>query len=187
MKEELSKYSNDWTAITKAEANQLERNTRLQNECNIWHKERQKRITASHFGTIMNRKKDCNESFLQNTFKNSNFKSKPTSYGQVNEKVAKTIYIKKRGCHLHSIGLVVNPLCPFLGASPDGVVCKDGQSGLIEIKCPYAARDFTVREAIEKVKLFCLEIDEGEDQISLKRSHNYFYQVQGQIMITGAP
>ena len=51
-------------------------------------------------------------------------------------------------------------------------------------KCPYAARDIT---AIEKVKLFCLQIDEAEDQISLKRSHNYFYQVQGQIMITGAP
>ena len=54
-------------------------------------------------------------------------------------------------------------------------------------KCPYAARDITTIEAIEKVKLFCLEIDEGEDQISLKSSHNYFYQVQGQIMITGAP
>lgn len=121
---------------------------------------------------------------MKNTFNNSNFKSKPTSYGQVNEKHAKTLYIKRTNCHLHSTGLMVNPLCPILGATPDGIVCKDGESGIIEVKCPYAARDFTIKESIENVKDFCLETD-GEN-ISLKKNHKHYFQVQGQLLITGA-
>jgi hypothetical protein len=42
-------------------------------------------------------------------------------------------------------GLFISEHHPFLAASPDGVI---GDDGLIEIKCPYTARDFTPENAI---------------------------------------
>ena len=39
-------------------------------------------------------------------------------------------------------GLVVNPLYPHLGASPDGIIsCRCCGTGLLEIKCPYSGND----------------------------------------------
>ena len=39
--------------------------------------------------------------------------------------------------------IIINPLYPFLGASPDGsmydVSDKDNPFGFIEVKCPYSA------------------------------------------------
>lgn len=122
---------------------------------------------------------------MKSTFDSKPFVAKPTSYGQVNEKTAKAMYIKKTGNHCHDVGLVVNPMFPFLGASPDAIVCADGVSGLVEIKCPYAARDYTIIEATEKVKDFFLENNGGN--IKLKQSHKHYFQVQGQLLSTGLP
>ena len=134
----------------------------------------------------MLRKKEFNDAFLRNTFDKGNFQSKQTSYGQANEKTAKVIYMKQRNCHLHNIGLVVNPICPFLGASPDGIVCENGECGIIEVKCPYSARDYKIKEACEKVKDFFLEKNNETDEFELKKRHRHYYQVQGQLLITGA-
>ena len=39
-------------------------------------------------------------------------------------------------------GLVINPLYPFLGASPDGFTeCDCCGKGLLEIKCPFSGKD----------------------------------------------
>jgi hypothetical protein len=57
--------------------------------------------------------------------------------------------------HLHDCGLVVNPSFCFLGATPDGKVCSDSETGIIEIKCLYFARDMKIKEAILTPN-FCL-------------------------------
>lgn len=65
------------------------------------------------------------------------------------------------------------------------MVCKNGDAGLDEVKCPYSARDMTIAEAVNGVKDFCLEKD--DENIRLKKNtHNYFFQVQGQLLVTGA-
>ena len=57
----------------------------------------------------------------------------------------------------------------------------------MEIKCPYTARDLTVDEAIDKIKGFCMaRMDPSVaecDQIVLKKSHHYYYQVQVQLHV----
>ena len=56
----------------------------------------------------------------------------------------------------------------WMGASPDGLVTNPSERqpyGLVEIKCPACA---------EKIPLL--------DQ--LKKGHNYYYQIQGQLQIT---
>ena len=45
-------------------------------------------------------------------------------------------------------GLVINTQYPHLGASPDGVtMCECCGKGVVELKCPYSARDYTVHES----------------------------------------
>nr|XP_022901404.1 uncharacterized protein LOC111414324 [Onthophagus taurus] len=69
----------------------------------------------------------------------------------------------------------------FLAASPDGVV---GNDAIIKIKCPYTARDMTVEEAIEQKKLDYASLTE-RGEIILKENHNYMYQVQRQLHLSG--
>ena len=74
----------------------------------------------------------------------------------------------------------------FLAASPDSMVlgadCE--KCGFIEIKCPYSCRTLTVLEACcsQQVKSFCCEL--VNDEIHLKRNHDYYYQIQGAMAIT---
>ncbi|KAJ8312189.1 hypothetical protein KUTeg_009562, partial [Tegillarca granosa] len=84
--------------------------------------------------------------------------------------------------HAHDIGLIINPKLPYLGATPDGKVCDKGECGILEIKCPYSARDKTFKEACEDENLgtnfFLKKTDQG---LSLDVNHEYWYQVQGQL------
>lgn len=55
--------------------------------------------------------------------------------------------------------------------------------GLVEIKCPYSMYDKTIQEVCQKPN-FCCEICNATP--SLKLDHEYYYQIQGQLAITGA-
>ena len=68
----------------------------------------------------------------------------------------------------------------YLGASPDGLIDRDG---IVEIKCPYNSRQLTVNEAVKTGKIKFLECISGE--LHLKKSHNCYFQIQGQLRITG--
>jgi len=67
--------------------------------------------------------------------------------------------------------------CGFLGASPDGIV---GQDTILEIKCPYKARDKSLDDLIASDKSFYLGYDKA---YYLKKDHDYYHQVQGQLHI----
>ena len=84
------------------------------------------------------------------------------------------------GFECHPAGLTVNPKYPHLGASPDGVVsCVCCGSGLLEIKCPYKHREEHPLEVVDPD--FCLH--RSDDEVVLKRNHDYFIQVQGQMAV----
>lgn len=92
------------------------------------------------------------------------------------------LFIKKQGLHVHNCGLCVNPEYPYLGASPVGIVCDEGNCGIIEIKCPYTARDMSIEESLS-CPGFCLE--EKDSKISFKKkNHAYYYQIQGELLTT---
>ena len=73
----------------------------------------------------------------------------------------------------------------FLGAGPDGIIDKDGGHKILEIKCPYCFKDFSVEEACTKTS-FYLPYNNYNDILHLKRNHIYYYQVQGTMAITNA-
>lgn len=174
----MEELAHEWSNlnITQSDANELERSTRLQSFDPRWYTERSKRITASNFGLIMRRKKDINETFMKNTFQKK-CSSSSTSYGKANEIVAKQMYIRNTGNHLHEVGLIVNPDLPLLGATPDGIMCNKSTTAIIKIKCPYSVKDMSICEACETRNDFFLQIN-GE-LFSLKHSHAHWYQIQG--------
>ena len=171
--------------ISQQEAEGLERATRQQTQSENWHKEREHRITASTFGSFMLRQSAMTEKFVTSLVKPKSFKSAATSYGTNSEKVALNMYRKKTGHHVHECGLVVNPQFPFLGATPDGTVCDKGESGILEVKCPFSIRDSNILEAVRsnRPNLFVYEHD---GKVLLKRNHKHWFQVQGQLLVTGA-
>lgn len=78
-------------------------------------------------------------------------------------------------------GLVVDPELPFLACSPDGLI---GDDAVIEIKTSVKSGNLIPIEAC-KAKLidFC-EFDDIRQTMSLKKTHSYYYQVQGLLLIT---
>ncbi|XP_078000273.1 uncharacterized protein LOC144452932 isoform X1 [Glandiceps talaboti] len=164
----------------------LEIETRGQANNKTWIKSRACRLTASNFGRILNRKSAPSEKFLNSLFQHKSITAASLEYGKRNELKAKSKYLEVHTCrHIHDCGLVVNTEFSFLGGTPDGKVCDHGKCGIMECKCPYCARNLTIDQAVNEVPNFMLH--RGPDgEIVLKRTHPYFVQVQGQLMVTGA-
>lgn len=77
-------------------------------------------------------------------------------------------------------GLFVDSKMPFLAATPDGVI---GQDSVVEVKCPAKAKHLTPLEATKKkIITYCTIIN--DTSLKLKTTHNFYYQVQGQLHIT---
>lgn len=87
---------------------------------------------------------------------------------------------KKESLIVHRCGLFIDKIIPYLGSSPDGLI---GDDGIVEVKCPYSAAEMTPEEAITAGKIKVLK--QTKDGIIINKSHNYFYQIQGQLHITG--
>jgi hypothetical protein len=62
---------------------------------------------------------------------------------------------------------------PYLAASPDGIIDDDT---LIEVKCPYVAREtFISSKTVPYIR-------QSESSFYLNDAHDYYYQVQGQLL-----
>ncbi len=103
-----------------------------------------------------------------------NLCTKPAiQWGRDNEKTAKEKFEAVKGLTVAHLGTRLNP-SGVLAATPDGL-CSDGC--LLEIKCPYSAKDMSVREAVaKKVVKYLLEQD-GSGELDLDSSSEYYYQV----------
>lgn len=77
---------------------------------------------------------------------------------------------------MEKVGLVVDSERPYIACSPDGYV---GMDLLVEVKCPYVARE----HLITPLTVPYLEMTNG--QLGLKWNHNYMFQIQGQMHVTG--
>uniref|UniRef100_A0A1A8HSF9 YqaJ viral recombinase domain-containing protein n=1 Tax=Nothobranchius kuhntae TaxID=321403 RepID=A0A1A8HSF9_NOTKU len=75
------------------------------------------------------------------------------------------------------VGLVILPEAPHLGALPDGRIYDPTESppfGLVEVKCTTKSNASQVAH---------LKDDGGN--VILRQSHGYYWQVQGQLAVTG--
>lgn len=128
------------------------------------------RITASKFGEICKatNKKDF-KSLARSMTTYSNVRSAPLLHGSKYETSAINKYESMTGNKARKCGLFISQIHPMIAASPDGIV---NDNILIEVKCPYAARD----KPISHVTVPYLN-----ENLHLKSDHIYYYQVQGQM------
>ncbi|KAK1895789.1 Exonuclease [Dissostichus eleginoides] len=145
----------------------VEEKTRKQSRSRVWFEQRAGRVTASSFHEAA--------------------KTESSSWGLQNEDTAKKSYLVAMQDHHEDInvaasGLILNPELPWIGASPDGVVtCACHEPGILEIKCPFSAKDRSLLECTKDSR-FCLTVPEG-GVMSLKLDHSYMYQVQAQMRV----
>ncbi|CAI6374568.1 unnamed protein product [Macrosiphum euphorbiae] len=119
---------------------------------------------------------------VHNMLYKSSITSKEMTHGIENESLARTRFQDLTGMTVKLCGLFTDNEYPYLAASPDGLI---DDNTIVEIKCPYTARDInSAKEAIEnKLLQYCIVNKEGN--IKLKKEHPYFYQIIGQLRITG--
>ena len=177
--------------VTPTEAKFLSESTILQSLSLVWHEHRKGPLTASQFGSICHTNFTSPSSTLVSSILNrQKFSSPALKWGLDNEATAKEAYYTKMSelhsqFSIHSCGLQINTLYPHLGASPDGIIsCLCCGDGLVEVKCPYSIRDESPTTT-EKANFYLKPLPDGGRALS--KSHNYYYQVQGQLIILNLP
>ncbi|SMN01597.1 hypothetical protein SPONL_2142 [uncultured Candidatus Thioglobus sp.] len=182
--------------VSQATQSEVQLKTKDQADCEMWYKLRSLRLTSSNFGRICKRRSNHDtlaRELLSSKKKlyNSKFMPLPLKWGKDHEplayvKYAQQLAVSSPMLKVATSGLWIDLNMGWLACSPDGLVRGQDKTliGLLEIKSPYTARDMTVREACEKIPSFyCKVTDSG---IELQHNHNYYFQVQGQLAITGA-
>ena len=142
------------------------------------------RVTASNFGLIARRQRNHSSLAKQMLYKRfSTSTVAAIMWGQQHESDALNAYKKslKPDTSLGEAGVFISS-CGFLGASPDGLVSRGEKTiKLVEVKCPYKARHSTVREMCSDGSFYCTL--DSNLQPKLKHTHEYYYQVQGQMAV----
>ncbi|XP_049512427.1 uncharacterized protein LOC125940379 [Dermacentor silvarum] len=151
-----------------------------------WFIERTGRLTASLFKRVCRVTKT--EGLLRTIlYPNDKAISEAMAYGRTHEDCAVQSYVllmKARGYNVEvkNTGLHVHEEYGFLAASPDRIVKIDQEEGLLEVKCPFSKIGMTTETACEDPRFCCKKVG-GE--VVLKKDHAYYFQVQGQMAVTG--
>ncbi|KAK7136687.1 hypothetical protein R3I93_016893 [Phoxinus phoxinus] len=158
-------------------AQKIEEATREQSSCPDWHQLRRSRVTASRFREICHvRGLSSAESLAERIIRGTRQTAEMRRGAEMESEVT-VEYSKLKNVNYSPCGLIIHPNAPWLGASPDGVVfdpTDNPQFGLVEIKCP------NVKNIVD-----CKYLQMDHGFLTLKKSHAYYYQVQGQLLVSG--
>ena len=80
-------------------------------------------------------------------------------------------------------GLILSKSHPFLGATRDSIITNvdNLETWGVEIKCPSSKLDQSINDVLEDKKFY---LKKASGKIQFKRSHKYFYHIQGQMFCT---
>ena len=190
-----SLYANH-VCINVTAIHELEINTRGQCNSEVWHHERQLRITASIIKEVCHRKDSTScRPFLVKKLSPTPTTTPAMRYGIRHEQYAIESY--KNYCKLNGAeisvepcGLFVDSSEPWLAASPDGIVFEPFQNnayrkGCLEVKCPFSCKQKRIANVCRENTSFCIKDKNGT--LSLSNSHAYYYQIQTQMHVTKLP
>ena len=147
-------------------------------QCNNqkWFIERCVRLHASKFGRMC-RTQDRNK-LAAELVRYKKINAPALEHGRKFENAAIRAFEHHHQATVHTSGIIVSVERPYLACSPDGLIDADA---LIEVKCPFAARN----KHITPETIDYLYLDDQSGLLCLNKSHDYFYQVQGQLYVTG--
>ncbi len=162
--------------VTWDMAHNFECATREQSSCTEWHQLRRHRLTASRFREICQVRENSEES-LANRILQGTRQTAAMKRGLELEADAICEYCQMKRVNHYPCGFVIHPDAPWLGASPDGLIFDPSepcQFGLIEMKCP------NVKSYVD-----CPYLKVKSGKLELQQTHAYYWQVQGQMLMTG--
>ena len=180
--------------LTPADLIHIEESTRLQCKSAMWFEQRCARITASNIKRVYTRavtlKNDSTKdpsAILKHVmgYKKDKLTTYAIKHGIATEPHAKRQYTYIQQPHhkkltVHETGLHVHPKHSYLAASPDLIVnCACHGKGCVEIKCPWLCRS----ETPTHVNWNHLKLNVSGS--TLDKNSLYYYQVQGQLAVTG--
>ncbi len=174
-------------SFTKEQIKQIAEFTTEQSKSKLWYSQRAGKISAS-------KAKACVSTSVQkpsislirsvcypDLYK---FSCKETAWGCTHEKQALANYEQIIGKKHDSFkrsktGFHISQKHPFIGASPDGIVCCTCcGTGLVEVKCP-----FNCSKKDEKLENVSFLKSSGTNLAQLDTNHKFFYQVQIQMYV----
>ncbi|XP_073708315.1 uncharacterized protein [Garra rufa] len=164
-------------ATTDVMAHQIEAGTRQQSTMNEWHSLRKPRVTSSRFREVCHVRGQSSAASLAVRILRSSYQSAEMKRGLQMEPKAIEEYCCIKEVNHYPCGFIIHPDAPWLGSSPDGLVYDpkaDPVFGLVEVKCP------NVKSYVD-----CAYLRVSSGVLELKQSHSYYWQVQGQLLISG--
>ena len=171
---------------TREEIEALAEATKGQRTNPLWMQSRRGRLTASNFGPAL-RAKRAGKTIMKKV--TADFKGmagiKSLQWGLDHEQdgfqaasvTAKALFSDTDDVSVTETGLWLTE-SGILGASPDGLI---GANGILEIKCPCSLRKCTSIKNDMKAD-FYMELIDGQ-HLQLKKNHDYWHQVQGQMYV----
>ncbi|KAE8745956.1 hypothetical protein FOCC_FOCC007317, partial [Frankliniella occidentalis] len=163
--------------ITTEEIEKIELETQKQSESPLWHNVREVRITASWFYEAIHNEDPVAKAVSKLIRVKAT--SRAMAHGLKYESVAIARYKRDNpGVDVKCSGLVIMESHPFLGASPDFLV---GADGLGEVKCPYTHRNLPIGPQNQD---FLVKSKKNPSLLKLKKTHRFYYQVQGHMLVT---
>ena len=177
--------------MTDDEQNHIEKITQGQSDNPMWYKERYGRITASNAKAYCGSKQNPGRliaAVLQREKPSGERIPFHMRNGLDNEDKAVELYLKQNTdkVSVRKCGLFVDTEHGQLAASPDRIGLLNDEQVIFEVKCLSASRSQTPWEAVvakQKVSHFAFKC--VNNAIALKEKHQYHYQIQMQMGISG--
>ncbi|KAJ8888746.1 hypothetical protein PR048_008238 [Dryococelus australis] len=178
------KTSEDTAKLQQATVGQNDRKD------DAWCMARRYRLTASKFEVVCKRAEStlCDK-LVKQSIVPPILRTNAVMYGQHHEESAKNLYGARYKVKVESFGIFVPHWLPWIRASPDGLVLE---VGLVEVKCiPSLGNDSLESALINSVLRKNLPVQyvtskETKSQLEMKKSHNYYNQIQFQLAITAS-
>ena len=176
----------------------LESATREQADSEVWKEHRIGRLTASCFHGIFTKMNTITKDKSKTVVNVSSILARimgytspsplipALKYGHTMEPVARDVYRKTliaqghKNVSVNLCGLFVDPELSYMGATPDGVVsCDCCGKGVVELKCPFSISHQA--PSADNLPYLCRN---EQGRTCLKKSHHYYDQCQGQLVMT---
>lgn len=167
----------DRICVDDEKSREIEECTRDQSKSSMWFAHCSLRITASKCQRALMKETTSPSKAMREILYNSSYQSEHMRDSIKSESEIIKQYSKQTGNTLQQCGFFVSKSHPFLGASPDGLI---GREGSIEVKKIHPRKGKTLESALLRLNI----IERTDGCLSVNENHQYYYQMQQQLFCT---
>lgn len=114
------------------------------------------------------------DDIFQDYINQTNVTTRAMQWGVEQEQSARELYAKISGVDVEAVGSCAHDTIPHFAASPDGIIYRDNDNKVLEIKCPTLATHMR----------YVAEINDGATLKTVKPE--YYWQVMAEMACTGS-